>query len=81
MVSFTLRPYARSMAMKMTEPDRPRDEGQGEDRERVQRTRQRIDIREDELRKHEDRGDRVDEEVEELRRAPDDHPNGDVARR
>ncbi|MNY33660.1 hypothetical protein D3C86_1679470 [compost metagenome] len=49
------------------------DEGHGEDGEGQQGPAQRARIGEDQLREDHDRGDRIDEEVEEFRRATDDH--------
>ena len=60
--------------------DRPRDEGEREDRERIERAAQRIDLGENQPRKHQHRGDRIDEEVEELRGAADDDADRDLAR-
>jgi len=53
--------------------DGPGDEGHREDGEGEQGPAQRPRIGEDQLREDHDRGDRIDEEVEEFRRATDDH--------
>ncbi|MNQ96651.1 hypothetical protein D3C85_1122660 [compost metagenome] len=49
------------------------DEGHGEDGEGEQGAAQRSRIGKDQLREDHDRSDRIDEEVEEFRRATDDH--------
>ena len=48
--------------------DRPRDEGEREDREGVERARQPVGEREEQLREDQHRGDAVDEEVEDIPR-------------
>ncbi len=60
--------------------ERPGDEGHGEDGEGQQRPAQRPRIGKHQLRKHHDRGDGVDEEVEKLGRPTDDDADGDFAR-
>src|SRR3546814_11092472 len=59
---------------------RPGEEREREHGERQERSRQRIDERKDISREHQHRCDRIDEEVEELRRPPDDDADRDLAR-
>jgi hypothetical protein len=60
--------------------DRAGDECQRKDRKGIESAGQRIEIGEDELRKHQHRSDRIDEEVKELGGPADDDANGDLAR-
>jgi hypothetical protein len=59
---------------------RARDERERKQSEGIERSGQRIDKRKDELRKNDDRGDCVDEEVEELGGAAHDDANRDLGR-
>jgi hypothetical protein len=61
--------------------ERPRDEGEREQAERIERARHRIDEREQQRREDQHRCDRIDEEIEELAGAADDDADGDLARR
>jgi len=60
---------------------RARDEGEREDRERIQRALQPIHEREEHGGEDQRRGDAVHEEIEILRGASDDDADGDLARR
>ena len=60
--------------------DRPRDKGEGEDHEGIQRAFEAAREREKHGGKHQHGGDAVHKEVEELRGAADDHADGDFAR-
>src|SRR3546814_7713271 len=59
---------------------RPREEREREHGERQERSRQRIDERKDISGEHQHRCDRIDEEVEELRRPPADDADRALAR-
>jgi len=61
--------------------DRPRDEGDGKDREGIEGAGQGIHIGEHQARKHDDRGDGVNEEIEKFGGATNDHTNGNITRR
>ena len=78
-VSLASRPKRRWMAIEMHGADRPGDEGEREDRERVQRAVEALLEREEHRREHQHRGDAVDEEVEIFGGAADDHADGDLA--
>ncbi|KIU01360.1 hypothetical protein QU38_02040, partial [Staphylococcus aureus] len=60
--------------------ERPRDKRECEDGERPERALQRIEKGEDQLREHQHRGNGIDEEIEELGGAADDHADRDFAR-
>ena len=59
--------------------DRTGNEGQGEDREGIERGRHRVGHGEEKLGEYDHRGDGIDEEIEEFRGAPDDDADGDAA--
>ncbi len=71
---------ARSICVKITVPIGRATNASAKNRERIERARQRIDKRKHELRKHDDRRNGVDEEVEKLRRAPHDDTDRDLGR-
>src|SRR3546814_6620385 len=61
--------------------DGPRPKGEREDGEGPERAGERVEVRKDELGKHQHRGDGIDEEIEEFGGAADDDPDRDLGGR